>query len=55
MIDTEYLQIPKGMCAGNKELFNRIKELIEKDEDLRVDNNSMIFTVAVRTKSKPEE
>lgn len=52
MIDREYLQIPKGMCAGNKDLFNRIKELIEADSDISVTDNGMVFTIVIRPKTE---
>ena len=45
MIEKNYIQIPKTMCAGNKKLFDRIRSVLENEKDLKVEDNGMIFTI----------
>lgn len=45
---SDFLQIPKWRCAGNKEILTRIKESLKNNSLFEFDDDGNIFLIKMR-------
>lgn len=49
-MDKNYLQIPKWRCAGNKELLNKLQDVLKDNKDFHFNDDGNVFLIEYNKK-----